>query len=221
MTSADETLRRAVVEAALPEVPFEGWTLTLLRQACAAAGVDRAAEARLFPEGVGGLVAAWGRACDDAMRDALPDGFAQMKVRERIATAVRVRIDTMSSHKIAAQKAVQFFASPFQAARGLESLWATCDAIWRAAGDASADFNWYTKRGILAGVYASTLNVWFDDDSDGAQATWAFLDRRIADVMTIEKVKAQAQGIVAQLPSPLTLLGALRYSGGGRPRPKS
>jgi ubiquinone biosynthesis protein COQ9 len=57
-------------------------------------------------------------------------------------------------------------------------------------GDTSTDFNWYTKRATLSGVYGSTVLFWLGDDSPGHAATWEFLDRRIADVMQIEKFKA-------------------------------
>ena len=50
--------------------------------------------------------------------------------------------------------------------------------------------NWYTKRATLAGVYSSTVLYWLGDDSEGHEATWAFLDRRIENVMQIEKMKA-------------------------------
>ena len=70
-------------------------------------------------------------------------------------------------------------------------LYRTVDAIWYAAGDTSADFNFYTKRATLAGVFSSTLFYWLNDRSEGNEATWAFLDRRIDDVMRFEKFKGQ------------------------------
>ena len=85
------------------------------------------------------------------------------------------------------------------------------DAIWRAAGDTSTDYNFYTKRLILSGVYTSTAAVWFGDDTDGFEKTWAFLDRRIEDVMQIEKVKGKAEKVLSALPSPLGLMARLRY----------
>jgi ubiquinone biosynthesis protein COQ9 len=65
--------------------------------------------------------------------------------------------------------------------------------MWYAAGDTSTDFNFYTKRATLAGVYSSTLLYWLNDRSPGSEATWGFLDRRIDDVMKIEKLKAQVK----------------------------
>ena len=72
-------------------------------------------------------------------------------------------------------------------------LWGTCDKIWTALGDTSDDVNWYSKRATLSGVYSATLLYWMGDTSEGHQATWSFLDRRIDDVMQIEKLKAQVR----------------------------
>ena len=58
------------------------------------------------------------------------------------------------------------------------------------SGDTSDDVNWYTKRATLSGVYSATVLFWLGDDSLDNQATWEFLDRRISDVMRIEKAKA-------------------------------
>lgn len=93
----------------------------------------------------------------------------------------------------------------------MQSVYRTVDAVWRAVGDTSADFNFYTKRALLAGVFTSTMLHWFADSSEGAADTWAFLDRRIGEVMQIEKFKATAQKFVAGLPNPLSILGSFRH----------
>ena len=85
---------------------------------------------------------------------------------------------------------------------------------WRAIGDNSTDFNFYTKRALLSGVYTSTMLYWFSDNSEDFEDTWKFLANRIADVMQIEKVKAAVIKVAGSLPNPLTILGALRYPRG-------
>jgi ubiquinone biosynthesis protein COQ9 len=77
------------------------------------------------------------------------------------------------------------------AADGARAVWGTADRIWTELGDTAEDLNWYTKRATLAGVYAATVLYWLGDDSPGNQATWDFLDRRIAGVMQIEAAKAR------------------------------
>jgi ubiquinone biosynthesis protein COQ9 len=89
--------------------------------------------------------------------------------------------------------------------------WRAADRIWRVAGDRATDFNHYSKRTILIGVYGSTSLVFLDDDSEGLAATRAFLDRRIDDVMNFEKAKARWRGSRERIPSLSRFLGRLRY----------
>jgi ubiquinone biosynthesis protein COQ9 len=85
-------------------------------------------------------------------------------------------------------------ALPAYAGEGARAMWQTADAIWNTLGDTSQDGNWYSKRALLSGVYGSTVLYWLGDTSEGASETWAFLDRRIENVMRIEKAKAQVEG---------------------------
>ena len=125
---------------------------------------------------------------DRAMLDELSRiNLADMKVRNRIATAVRIRLEVDDGHREALLRAAAMKTGP----SGAKALWRTADAIWHAAGDTATDFNFYTKRLLLAGVHSATLLCWLNDDSPGRETTWAFLDRRIADVMTIGKLKAR------------------------------
>lgn len=211
---ADEhaEVRAQVLAAALPNVPFDGWTLTTLRQAAEAAGIAREAQRAAFPLGVIDLVTYWSDACDAEMvRRLAAQDLPAMKVRARIATAVRTRLETMAGDRIAARKALSLFALPFHAAAGLTCLAHTVDAMWRAAGDTSSDFNWYTKRALLAGVYSATLTTWLSDTSPDAADTEAFLAARIDNVMQIEKLKSRAGQFAKTLPDPFRLLGRLRY----------
>jgi hypothetical protein len=104
------------------------------------------------------------------------------------------------------------FALPQHGAQGAELIWGTCDAIWTAIGDTSRDINWYSKRATLSAVYGATVLYWLGDDSDGNEATWAFLDRRIENVMQFEKAKAQfnKSPIGKLMAAPLDMLGRIR-----------
>ena len=125
-----------------------------------------------------------------------------MKVRERIRTAVKTRLAVLKPNKEAARRAAAFLTLPPHAPLAATLLYDTVDAIWRAAGDTSTDFNFYTKRAILAGVYSTTLLRWFTDQSADESATDAFLAARIENVMQFEKFKAQVKTAFARVPSP-------------------
>jgi ubiquinone biosynthesis protein COQ9 len=174
----------------------------VLQQAADEAGADGAALARLFPKGPLSLVEAFSESADAEMERQLGKAkLRTMKVREKIALAVRTRIAVIEPHKEAARRAAAFLTLPPHASTGARLLYRSVDAIWHAIGDTSTDFNFYTKRAILAGVYSTTLMRWFNDDSEDESATEEFLAARIENVMQFEKLKAQAKERLSKLPS--------------------
>jgi ubiquinone biosynthesis protein COQ9 len=200
--TASAGTREAVLMAALPHVPFEGFTEKVLKRAAADAGVSQDAVTRLFPQGALSLVEAFSEWADEEMtRQLTRMKLADLKVRERIAAAVKTRIAVLRPHKEAARRAAAFLMLPPHAATGMKLLYRTVDAIWRGIGDTSTDFNFYTKRAILAGVYSTTLMRWFSDTSKDDEITGAFLDRRIGDVMRFEKFKAEIRERAGKLPT--------------------
>ncbi len=197
----DAALKEAVLQAALPHVVFDGFTDKTLARAAKEAGVAKDALTRLFPDGPMSLVETFSRSADAAMEKNLAAmDLKAMKIRARIAAAVMARIEAVRPHKEAARRAAAFLTLPPHAALGATLVWRTVDAMWRAVGDTSTDFNFYTKRTILAGVYTSTLMRWFTDTSADESETTKFLADRIENVMQFEKFKAQAKEVFDRLP---------------------
>ncbi len=199
--SSDE-VKASVLDVALKRAPDEGFTDAML----AAAGKDAGAPAEmlvhLFPQGAADLVAFFSEQSDAAMEDALAEkNLTEMKVRERISAAVLARIDAIRPHKEAARRAAAFLLMPAHVPLGMKFLYQTVDAMWRAAGDTSTDFNFYTKRAILSAVYSSTLMRWFNDASPNESATREFLAARIENVMQFEKFKAEMRERTKEMPS--------------------
>ncbi len=199
----------AIVEAALTHVPFDGWSWKALE----AAAVGRGPAARqAFP---GGLMEAAEHLSDWAdrrMTAALEKmDMEPMRLRDRLAAGVRARLELFRLHREAARRVATFLALPGHRGAVLRLTWKTVDAIWSAAGDHSShDFSYYTKRGLLAPVYITTVLYWLADDSDGLKDTWDYLDRRIADVLKISTAKARMKESTAKIPSPFRLCRMLR-----------
>jgi ubiquinone biosynthesis protein COQ9 len=146
------------------------------------------------------------------MLDAFPpERIAAMKIRERIRALVLFRLERMLPHREALRRAFAILAQPQNLAAAAKLAWRAADRMWRVAGDTATDYNYYTKRALLTGVYGSTSLVFVDDSSDDLADTRAFLNRRIDDVMRIEKVKASWRGGRERLPSLSRFLGRLRY----------
>lgn len=206
----DSALKAKVLAAALLHVVFDGFTDATLARAGKDEGVTKEKLAQLFPNGALDLVAFFSHAADAEMEKSLAAmDLKAMKIRARIAAAVMARIEALRPHKEAARRAAAFLTLPPHAALGARLVWRTVDAMWRAVGDTATDFNFYTKRGILAGVYSSTLMRWFTDTSADEHETTAFLAGRIENVMQFEKFKAQAKEAMSRLPSLAEVLGSL------------
>jgi ubiquinone biosynthesis protein COQ9 len=198
----DAALKEAVLLAALPHAAFDGFTDSVLQKAGAEVGVSQADLARLFEDGPIGLVAYFSAWADAGMATRLAAmDLNAMKIRARIAASVMARLDALEAHKEAARRAAALLSLPMHAALGAKLVYATVDAMWRAAGDTSTDFNFYTKRGILAGVYGSTAMRWFNDTSEDGAPTREFLAARIENVMQFEKFKAKAKEALSNFPA--------------------
>jgi len=180
-----------LMKAALPNVAFDGWSPSTFSAACEEANIPETKAKLICPRGAVDLASTFHKWGDDQFKSSFKkQKISELKVREKIKKAVELRI-TIASDKEAVRRGVVLFSLPTHAVEGGRLVWDTSDLIWQLIGDESEDFNWYSKRTILSAVYASTVLFWLGDDSEGSAETWHFLNRRIEDVMTFEKVKAQ------------------------------
>lgn len=205
-----------LLDAALMHVPFDGWSDTALAAALADTGLDATMAKAVFPRGPVDMALAYHARGDAQMLAELQAAdLGDMRFRDRIAHAVRLRLEAVEDKELV-RRGMTLFALPPYAADGARALWQTADHIWQALGDTSQDVNWYTKRATLSAVYSATVLYWLGDTSEGDAATWAFLNRRIDNVIQIESLKAKARANPALsrlLHGPLGLLGRIRAPG--------
>ncbi|MCE5973504.1 COQ9 family protein [Sinirhodobacter sp. WL0062] len=200
-----DRLQAELLAAIEPHVPFDGWSEPAFKAAVADLGVDPGLARVVCPRGAVDLAVAYHRAGDRAMEAAIAAGdFTGFKFRDKIAAAVQMRLEVADREMV--RRGAALFALPQHAATGSKLIWETSDRIWRALGDSSEDFNWYTKRLTLSGVYSATVLFWLGDESEDHRETREFLDHRIENVMQFEKVKGKVMG----LPLVKDFLGALR-----------
>jgi len=206
-----DELRLALAPQVAEAAIFDGWSDAALVSASAAGGVDPAVARLAFPGGAIDMIEAWVASVDGRMESAFDAGaLAQMPIRERIRALVWFRLEAVQGLEEALRRALAIQAMPQNLVRTAKLGWSSADKMWRLAGDTATDYNHYTKRAILAGLYAATLAVFVDDDSESKAETRAFLDRRIDDVMKFERAKARwlskRDGF-----DPVRFLGRLRY----------
>lgn len=191
---------------------FDGWSAAAVRAAAGELDVDGDVALLALPAKPMHLIDAWAGSIDTEMARRLPpETLDAMKIRARITALVATRLDIMAPDREALRRALTIMAMPGNVLAAAKMGWRSADRMWRLAGDTATDFNHYTKRVTLSAVYASTLSVFINDDSEGYADTRAFLDRRIDNVMQFEKIKAQRKSRETYMPSLSRLVGRLRY----------
>jgi ubiquinone biosynthesis protein COQ9 len=206
--------RDALLLVTLSNVVFDGWTDKALKAGAKSLGLNAGDVRELFPKGPLDLAKHYSDYADRQMLLGLMEaGISDLPVRERIAAAIRIRLEQNAPHREAIRKMMTFLSLPGRAGVAAKLTYETVNTMWYAAGDNATDFNFYTKRALLTGVYMSAILYWLADESEGAEDTWAFVDRRIRDVMVIPKVQKRLGRI---LPS-LSGLGRLAAGRAGRP----
>ena len=200
-----------LLKAILPHVGFDGWTETALKAAVKDAGLEEKTIERYFTGGAKEIVRYFSDWADREMLSSL--SVAQLegvKIRQRVALAVRLRFEVLSNYKEAVRRTITYLSVPSNIPIGVNGAYKTVDSIWYGIGDRSADFSFYTKRALLYGVISATMLFWLNDESKDNTDTWAFLDRRISDVMKINSLRSRLDKLSVCLPNPFKVLRTLR-----------
>lgn len=209
-----DRLRDEILLATLPNVVFDGWSLQALRDGTEMAGHQPSALIRAFPGGVPDAIEHFSDWADRETLDRLESaGLDTLKVREKVALAVRTHFEVLAPYREAKRRQLSYLALPQNIGLGLTLLHRTVDSMWFAAGDTATDYNYYTKRALLGAVVSSATFYWLDDQSEGHVETWAFIDRRLADVMNVGKATAslgKVGSVLSYLPNPLRFARQMR-----------
>lgn len=207
-----ESIRQRLALKVGENAVFDGWTGTAVDAAADQLGIDRAQARLAFPKKAPHMIEAWIDGVDMAMAEHFtPEVLAKLGVSKRIRAMIWFRLELTGGSREAVRRALAILAMPQNVPLAVRTGWRSADRMWRLAGDTSTDYNHYSKRAILSGVYAATLLAWLDDESEGWTETAAFLDRRLAGVGRFEKFKAQWTGNDLERPSLARFVGRLRY----------
>ncbi len=207
-----DEVRAALAPLIARNAGFDGWRPAAVEMAAAQLGLAPEIAALAFSGRAVAMIDAWFAHIDSAMLAACPpDRLGPMKVREKITALVEARLDVLAPEREALRRALAILAMPQNMTHAAKLCWRAADLMWRAAGDTAVDYNHYTKRSLVAGIYAATLLVFLDDDSEGQADTRAFLARRVEGVMRFEKAKARFSANAERRPSLARFVGRLRY----------
>jgi ubiquinone biosynthesis protein COQ9 len=193
-------LKQKILQEALKAVPFEGWQESIFFEATRALNLAEGYGYIAFPEGIIDLIDFFLSETDKQMLTVLENlDLPNMRIRDKIFTAVKTRLELNQDKKEVLKRLVKYFLNPIHTPKGLSFNWRTVDKMWYAAGDTSTDYNFYTKRTLLMGVYDSTLLYFLNDDSEDHQKTWEFLNHRIDNVLKLGNIKKVKQAVTDKL----------------------
>jgi ubiquinone biosynthesis protein COQ9 len=189
--------RDAAIDAVLSHVPSHGWTMAALRGGLKDIGADPLDAELLFPGGAADLIEAYVDLSDRRMEQgATAQDMSTLRVSARVRAVIALRLEQHRPHKEAVRRALALLSLPRHAGLTARCTARTVDAIWHAVGDRSADFSWYTKRAILAPIYAMTVLFWLRDHSEDDGPTLGFLDRRLAAVGRIGSARRRLKDMM-------------------------
>ena len=212
MVNMSKEVRVDILQAMLPIVVFDGWNQKSLRASIKSINLPEGSEELYFPEGALEVIRFWHDQMNEFVKSNLESlNKSEMKIREQVTAGVLSALESIGSNEEAMRRAIIRLSLPDAAVQGPTYLWSLADSIWRAIGDRSTDYNYYTKRTILAGVLGSTITVWISDSDQNKVKTKLFLDARISNVMSFEKSKFKIVEKINNIPNFAEILGRLRY----------
>jgi ubiquinone biosynthesis protein COQ9 len=207
--------RERLIQAMLPDVPFDGWSARALRGAARRAGIPYQEAAALFPRGAPDMVTAMSHWADRQMLQRLETALLQspgqapgaepLGLSRRVALAIHIRFEVVLPWREAVRRGLSVLALPQNAPLGLKLLYDSVDAIWQGVGDHPTDFSFYTKRASLAAILAATTLYWLDDRSPNFEDTDAFVERRLADLYRLTGMTRRFSAAFGMLPNPFRL----------------
>ncbi|MDM8335528.1 COQ9 family protein [Wolbachia pipientis] len=189
---------KLIIDELISVIPFEGISDKTLLKVCT--DLNLANSFCKFQNGIYSALEYIAEDLNSSMETELRNSnLEDMKVHERVKLAVQIRLSNyaqLPNYRKFLKNVLSFSVLPKYTYFSSKLLYRTVSAIWYGIHDQSTDFNYYTKRVILAGVYLSTLLFFINDYSEGFADTLLFLDRRINNVMTFKKLKTHLKGII-------------------------
>lgn len=197
-------LKQDILATALDLFESNGVSRETLARAAEKAGHASTLARILFPDGIPQALSLLHAQLDTQMETALKEAWqADWRTPQIVTSAIRARL-TLMQEKSAGHRAIgAYILHPARFSLLQKHCFQTVNRIWYMAGDTATDYNYYTKRGLLAYVYESTLLYWLKNPTQDLEATFQFMERRFSQVAKIPKAKAKAAHVWQQLISRL------------------
>lgn len=182
-----------ILEDFLKNASFDGWSESSLIKSAQNCNFAKDYYKLLFPQGISDLTDFFYNYTTEKMTNIFLDqeNTEKLKIREKIAFLIEIRINIYDSYKESIRSLLTHNLYPQNILNAQLNIWKICDQIWFLAGDKSTDFNYYSKRALLEGVYSSSVLFWLEDKSDNWEETKSFIAVQITRVLKIGKFSSE------------------------------
>ncbi len=120
-----------------------------------------------------------------------------LPLNKRIKKILMKRIEILNENNKFFKKTFYYLLLPQNAKILKKSLYNSVDTMWYLAGDNSTDFNFYTKRITLAGIYINAIFVLFNNNIVEAEIN---IDKNLKRISKLPKIKERFSFLKDSLP---------------------
>ena len=195
-----EAKRQIFLQKVCDLAEISNWQESILEQVCIEMQLTADYYKIWFPRGVIDILNKLEQDYDVQMLQVL-DSYAQPAgITDKVGLALQVRICQVSPSKLLAQSMSRYYLRPRAVAEGLEFAWRSVDLIWQYAGDDSLDYNYYTKRALLHGIYVASQLCYNRDNSTESNQTRRFIQSSLRQIVQVSKCIKHTSKILRQIP---------------------
>ena len=182
--------RSEVLEYAKVLTSKKGLTQNILKDISVQYELDLNELELLFPEGNSDLIKFALKQLNNELEDYCKKiDLIRLPVHKRVRKILLSKIYLMNKYKSFYKN---IFINLFIPKKNLSlssQLYNSVDQIWFIAGDSSVDFNFYTKRLILSGIYSRVMLFFFNNDNQSELES--LLDENLRRVSKIPEIKSK------------------------------
>ena len=182
--------RLEVLKYAKVFISENGLTQNILKDISIKNKLDLNETELLFPEGNGDLIKFALKQLNNELEEYCKKiDLIRLPIHKRVRKILLSKIYLMNKYKSFYSNIFIYLFIPKKNLSLPSQLYNSVDQIWFIAGDSSVDFNFYTKRLILSGIYSRVMLFFFNNDNQ--RELESLLDENLKRVSKIPEIKSK------------------------------
>ena len=189
--------KEKVLQAAKKIISINGWNSDIFKN-IEVMGLNKNEIIILFPGGYKDLLIFSIKNLNKSLEKKIKNtNIINLPISKRIKKILLTRFEIIESEKKFYQKTFNHLLLPQNLNLLKTMLYKSTDQMWYLAGDDSTDFNFYTKRLMLAIIYSNALIIY---NKNGINSVEKNIDKNLKKISKIPKIKERFSFIKENLP---------------------